>query len=151
MPLGRIVYCRLFPELQLFYTLAARNQAMDRAQKTLSRTLGYGLVMLAWFVCIEAVMLTVQAFTAPLWAACVGFTVAISAPVSTGFWLFRRRIQRSLRRQLIDRGVPVCLKCGYQLRGLMDPRCPECGEAFDERLLELCRPDDTPPSTGEGE
>lgn len=24
-----------------------------------------------------------------------------------------------------------CRKCGYQLRGLTDPRCPECGRAFN--------------------
>lgn len=23
-----------------------------------------------------------------------------------------------------------CRKCGYNLRGLQDPRCPECGEPF---------------------
>lgn len=25
----------------------------------------------------------------------------------------------------------VCLRCGYSLRGLETPRCPECGSAFD--------------------
>lgn len=25
----------------------------------------------------------------------------------------------------------VCLKCGYSLRGLLTPRCPECGRQFD--------------------
>jgi hypothetical protein len=24
-----------------------------------------------------------------------------------------------------------CLDCGYSLRGLLDPRCPECGRVFD--------------------
>ncbi len=24
-----------------------------------------------------------------------------------------------------------CLACGYSLRGLADPRCPECGRSFD--------------------
>ena len=26
---------------------------------------------------------------------------------------------------------PQCQKCGYSLRGLTTPRCPECGKAFD--------------------
>jgi len=30
----------------------------------------------------------------------------------------------------------VCDKCGYCLFGLTQPRCPECGTAFDLRLLE---------------
>ncbi|HZL33838.1 MAG TPA: hypothetical protein VFC78_00930 [Tepidisphaeraceae bacterium] len=25
----------------------------------------------------------------------------------------------------------LCVKCGYDLRGLPEPRCPECGRAFD--------------------
>lgn len=27
-------------------------------------------------------------------------------------------------------GDPRCRKCGYTLRGLSEPRCPECGEAI---------------------
>ena len=29
-----------------------------------------------------------------------------------------------------------CIYCGYDLRGLSKPRCPECGREFDKRLLE---------------
>lgn len=29
-----------------------------------------------------------------------------------------------------------CVYCGYDLRGLSKPRCPECGREFDKRLLE---------------
>lgn len=28
-----------------------------------------------------------------------------------------------------------CPKCGYNLKGLTEPRCPECGVPFDEKLL----------------
>ncbi len=27
----------------------------------------------------------------------------------------------------------LCLKCGYSLHGLIEPRCPECGTAFEPR------------------
>jgi predicted RNA-binding Zn-ribbon protein involved in translation (DUF1610 family) len=30
---------------------------------------------------------------------------------------------------------PNCSKCGYNLTGLMEPRCPECGTPFDRRFL----------------
>ena len=33
-------------------------------------------------------------------------------------------------------GLGRCANCGYQLRGLENPRCPECGHAFDPRLLQ---------------
>lgn len=39
-----------------------------------------------------------------------------------GIWLFGR-----LPRQSMD---PACRRCGYCLKGLTDPRCPECGEAI---------------------
>jgi hypothetical protein len=29
----------------------------------------------------------------------------------------------------------LCVKCGYNLRGLTEPRCPECNTLFEERLL----------------
>jgi hypothetical protein len=34
-----------------------------------------------------------------------------------------------MKPQLPD--TAVCLQCGYSLRGLPEPRCPECGRAFD--------------------
>ena len=29
-----------------------------------------------------------------------------------------------------------CIYCGYDLRGLTKPRCPECGREFDKRIVE---------------
>ena len=45
------------------------------------------------------------------------------------FLVFRRFIQRSLRRQLNENGVPTCVACGYDLSHLEPDRCPECGSA----------------------
>lgn len=43
--------------------------------------------------------------------------------------LHRWGIRHELRRKLIESGVPVCVKCGYSLRGLAHDAtvCPECG------------------------
>lgn len=43
-------------------------------------------------------------------------------------WLVRRDAQRHLRELLRERGVAVCMACGYDLRGTPEPRCPECGQ-----------------------
>ncbi len=52
-----------------------------------------------------------------------------------GMWLSRTRIRRKLRQELISIGVLICGPCGYDLRGLTEPRCPECGAPFEEQLL----------------
>ena len=49
--------------------------------------------------------------------------------------IIRKPIQRSLRRQLNASGRPICVVCGYDLRGQVEARCPECGQSFDPDLL----------------
>lgn len=41
--------------------------------------------------------------------------------------LKRRRLNLALRQQLNELGIPVCLQCGYCLRGVNSLTCPECG------------------------
>lgn len=65
----------------------------------------------------------------------------ITAAVVVFFW--RRPYIRFVRQYLQERGVAICLKCGYDLRGQVKPRCPECGQDFDEELLK--RGDDRDP------
>ena len=59
-----------------------------------------------------------------------GFVVSLTWSRAT-----RPILRRSLREQLVEKGVPVCLECGYDLRGQIDARCPECSTPFDEQLL----------------
>ncbi len=40
------------------------------------------------------------------------------------------------RRRSRFKKLGLCVKCGYNLKGLTEPRCPECNTSFDERLLE---------------
>jgi len=51
------------------------------------------------------------------------------AAVLSIVWLERKKVREALRRRLIEIGVPVCMECGYCLRGLPGEteRCPECG------------------------
>lgn len=43
--------------------------------------------------------------------------------------LYRTRNRRELRRILVERGVAICVACGYDLTGNVRKRCPECGVA----------------------
>ena len=48
-------------------------------------------------------------------------------------WVRERKWMRVyLRNYLNDHAVPICRICGYDLRGQVDPRCPECGTPCDE-------------------
>jgi hypothetical protein len=56
------------------------------------------------------------------------------------YYVKRNRIRRYVRRKLAEIGVPVCRNCGYDLRGQVEPRCPECGTPFDSKLLKSNQP-----------
>ncbi len=59
-------------------------------------------------------------------------------------WRWRWFTRQKLRKELAARGIPICIRCGYDIRGLTDARCPECGTEFDPSLLggpEECSPD----------
>ena len=41
-------------------------------------------------------------------------------------------LQLSIRRALVERGLPVCIACGYNLTGNVSGVCPECGTAVEK-------------------
>jgi len=56
-------------------------------------------------------------------------------------WLFFQVCIHELRPHFRkELGIETCHKCGYLLTGLTEPRCPECGTAFDPALLEKLSP-----------
>jgi hypothetical protein len=64
--------------------------------------------------------------------------IALLLLICVPFWLmislaFNRSHAPFVREALNELGHPVCMKCGYALRGLNElaARCPECGEERD--------------------
>ncbi len=70
------------------------------------------------------------------WAGILAFFMTTLVWAELMVFLLRKRIQRHLRNSLLSHGVPICIPCGYDLRGQTEPRCPECGTSFDPALLD---------------
>ncbi len=133
-------YADRYPELLLFPSAA---DALGVLNAWWRRQLRTGLFWLAVAVFIAALAGSgaVAALAQRRWLPDAGFPLAVPVNVVLGVGgtfvlsrLWRRRTRRHLRTELVTRGVPVCVPCGYDLRGLPEPRCPECGAAFDPRL-----------------
>jgi len=121
---------RVFPELLLFESEQERKTAFWEAGNNL--TTG---------VC-AMVLVSLIAYLVGYWADYLPsgaiLPLAPMVPLLCGLpplWLSKKATRRKLRRMMVEAGVPICLKCGYDLRGQVTPRCPECGTPFDEKLL----------------
>ena len=124
---------RWFPELERFKMEAERKAAWRKSMSPAVAIL-YAIVFLAPLTCLSVWIRrnVLNLVDVPWWVGPVVSGATVGGCMTTGvIWLERRRIRRSLRNQLNERGIRVCMKCGYDLCGLPEPRCPECGTAFD--------------------
>ena len=58
------------------------------------------------------------------------FTLPLSCAVS---YLPARQVYKSLRWKVVLDDETHCLTCDYNLTGLPEPRCPECGQPFEPK------------------
>jgi hypothetical protein len=134
------------PELSLFESDEQRKAALSEIGKeagnpvTASYWLSVGMVVISvWLIGwgVELLWTRLQLGLVPLWLVRLVVMAAAFALVLT--WVHRRGAAGELRTKLLQFGVPVCMKCGYSLRGLSLAigRCPECGAGFDERVREI--------------
>ncbi len=116
------------PELARFETAGEQRAALSRAlgepqirRRTKAvRTAIWGLMVTA-YIWLE--LETFARFSVVLLVGVLGLGLLWCADRL----FLDKLIQQSLRRQLVARGVPICIACGYDLRGQIEPRCPECG------------------------
>ena len=109
---------------------ALGSQALMRRGKTWVGILGYILGVL-----IVSGLLTGLIFDSPqrvcgVPARQISIVLAIVMPMALipiALIHYRRWMRVFLRHYLNEHGIPVCRNCGYDLRGQVDPRCPECG------------------------
>ena len=130
---------RVLPELGRFKSDEERKTALERADAEVLKSSGFRRGMVVATVAFAALIVVV--FVLLLWFPFLLGTALSTVSLGALFgvtcaWYCRKAVRRSLRRQLAEQGVPICVRCAYDLRGQIEPRCPECGTAFDEKLLE---------------
>ena len=126
---------KLFPELLLFEPGIERRRMNRRMYRNI-RTFGTCFLFAAIFVFgVKGILRSSLAqLGLPHWAVRMAVFFCFLVVAYAAVWATQRGVRRFLRVQLVKKGVSVCLNCGYQLRGQVEPRCPECGTGFDMRL-----------------
>lgn len=132
-----------YEELRQFLSFDQADQAVKQCERQLCRTPSFwlGFVGLACIVSIT-IAATLIGFNRWLdmpkniYGVLTG-AITAAATIEAMTWFWRRRFRLFLRQKLVAYGVPVCLTCGHDLRGQMQPRCPECGTQFDSDLVDL--------------
>ena len=125
-----------YPELQRFASQAEAKEAMRAWQKRMLKMPLFWLGLFGYTCCVGGLVFIILISLRPwlgLSAGMVGGIVGGVTGASGGVglaWFWRHRCQRFLRQQLLAAGVPLCLKCGYDLRG-SEGCCPECGNEFE--------------------
>lgn len=120
---------RKFPELELFDDPASELRAWKLAHsETIQRRRTSWKLIFGFLLAIFALMAVTSRFVHP-----VAFGILVGLGILAWYYFgaihfFRREIAQSLRHQLRDAQVPICMRCGYCLRGVAVDTCPECGK-----------------------
>jgi len=138
-------YRRLWPELLLIVDARERFELFQRAHARFQASspfwwrwvpLAIGVnFILVMRVVDWAVRKNVHGSVAEVLSFLMLLVILVPLASVPGWWLIRHRLRPFLAAELATRGFIVCARCGYHLKGLADPRCPECGTPFDPGLL----------------
>ncbi len=148
---------RLVPDLRCLPDDAERRRVF-RAAVWESRR-GYG------FACLIATLIILTGFSMILpgggishFAWLPGWietsVVGVIILLVTCYPMWRRYaadVRLAIRRRLMELGVPICTRCGYDLRGhSAEVQCPECGEAVATTIAGLAAPGSRPQARARG-
>ncbi len=124
------------PELQHFENVFECQDALSEAGRDPRVRRWLKLAYMVNCAVLFGGCLFVQLYTASFLAMVpAGTLLAAGLLILEHRFLYRPYVKRSLREQLLGRGVPICLECGYDLCGQFDPRCPECGAPCGPNVL----------------
>jgi len=126
-----VVYRWMFSELERFETLDDRRQVIERVKDAVGKRESYIGLLLLFTLGFFAVDWAVRKpFGLPDWLVPIKPGIAMVISGFVALYLMRRRLRPVLWQFMNERAMPTCMKCGYDLRGQVDRRCPECGTAF---------------------
>lgn len=133
---------RRFPELNYFDNPQDRVEALVQATKSALRRGAAGRKLCFHGLAVAAVVLIAiylpvqQSVPLPPWAVVLLLSTLSYIVLETFFrGQYVDAVRKDLRVRLLRLGAPICVKCGYDLRGQVEARCPACGSAFDATLL----------------
>ena len=141
MPSDEHASSKRYPELRRFESRKDAHAVLKAWQRQLMKSPRFWLVLFVYTigvgVFVALIMISMrQWFRVPMNLFIAVVVVVTGGSGTVGItWFLRNRCRRYLREQLVARGVPICLKCGYDLRGQVAPRCPECGTPCEAELI----------------
>jgi len=123
----------IFPELEHYDGFWARQGAINRCSTRILRNrkilLGY---LATAVVAVGLPFVLVFGFDSTIFDRSYSpaiYGVCVMIPF---LWLTNGAVRREMRDELRFKGLPICVKCGYDLGSIENSNCPECG--FDNYL-----------------
>lgn len=140
---ARAPYARGLPELDLLPDDAARNRVLAEVERSmmprsLKDVVGF-LVAVALFLSVPgAVAYLVSRHALPpmgAWNDRILIAITIVGYTAVVYVALRRDMPKLLRKRLNEMGIPVCMRCGFDLRAASATArtCTECGGALTSR------------------
>ncbi|MBL8745889.1 MAG: hypothetical protein JNK58_05975 [Phycisphaerae bacterium] len=137
---GRAILRWFYPELALCRTEAERSEASNRGRASSPGFSSAIVVPVVVFVLYMLVVPAVYLWARPRWLPMSSMALvmvpAVPAYLVSLMLAVREHQRRAVRRYLAERGITLCIPCGYDLRGLnaAADRCPECGAPTHDGL-----------------
>lgn len=136
----------LYPELKLARSAFERTEASARAKMMRKPTLATSapLMIIALGVGLSVALFPrYRPYWMPEWFLVIGILASAALAAAVGLLTARESARRSIRKFLLSRGIPLCLRCGYDLRGLPpdgpEPVCPECAHGISPEAVKILK------------
>lgn len=125
---------RLVPEIERATDRRLRRTLRVMAMRRMWMTAPFGF-LLGLMLAIPSLILAIYIddlfyayrMISEVWIYAVVFFLCCVCAQTVIAMLLRRHARRAVRVALSAHGASTCLVCGYDLRGNVSGRCPECG------------------------